>query len=141
MERETWPEYVSRVTAGCSRSDVAEAAQINVSAISRWLTSVSPPRAEKAVSFARGLGQNPIEALVAAGYLNPDEVDGAVQIVRGRSELSDDELIDELKERLTLRQSDSVVAGVDKFKKSARGWISREAPAKDARVRRGEDIG
>lgn len=102
MHNETWPEYLQRVTDGVPRKDIARAADLDPSGVSRWITGTTArPKAEKVVAFARGLRLNPIEALVAAGYLDPSEVNGVVEIVRTRSELSDGELVDEIAQRLT----------------------------------------
>jgi len=57
------------------------------------------------VSFARGLGQPPIEALIAAGYLEPQEAAGAIEVMRSREDLSDSELLIELGNRLAERPS------------------------------------
>jgi len=73
-----------------------------VSGVSRWLTGVTgQPKAQMVISFARGLNQRPIEALVAAGYLEPEEVKGAVEVMRSPSDMSNDELLTELADRLS----------------------------------------
>lgn len=116
--RESWAAYVRRITAGLPRKEIAEAADINVSAVSRWLTGASPPSPEKAISFARGLGQSPIKALVAAGYLDEgDDVDGAVEIVQSLDVLSDDALIDELRDRLRRRAADQPQPGLERVER------------------------
>lgn len=103
VEREDWTHYVQRITSGVSRKDVARAAGIHESGLHRWLNDKNKPRVEKIVGFARGLGQSPVEALIAAGHLNPEEVAGVIEVYQSRSELSDDELIAELAERLATR--------------------------------------
>lgn len=135
MHHETWPEYIRRVTSGVSRKDIACAAEVNVSGVSRWMTGASRPSAEKVVSFARGLHLNPVEALVAAGYLDAAEIDGAVEVVRARSQLSDDELLRELAQRL--RRSSRIVT--DESQDSSWPPIHWEAPGKESRVVRDED--
>ena len=102
-KRENWTEYVQRVTVGVARKDVAQAAGIDASGISRWINSEQRPRAENVVAFARGLRQSPIEALIAAGYLEPYEASGVIEVMRSREELSDTELLIELGERLAER--------------------------------------
>jgi transcriptional regulator with XRE-family HTH domain len=102
MKQENWPHYVGRVALGLSRRAIAEAAGVNVSAVSRWMTGVSLPSAEAAVTLARGLGQPPIEALMAAGIVRPDEVDGAFEVMQVR-EWTDAELLAELAVRLAQR--------------------------------------
>lgn len=100
--RESWIQYVQRVTEGVSRKDVGRAAGIDPSGLSRWLGG-KRPSAEKVVAFARGLHQSPIEALIAAGYIEPGEASGVIEVMRSRTELSDAELLIELGERLAER--------------------------------------
>lgn len=131
VQAETWPEYVARVTSGVSRKDIAQAADVNVSGVSRWLTGTSRPSAEKVVTFARGLRLNPVEALVAAGYLDVAEIAGAVEVVRTRSQLSDEELLSELAVRLD-RSSRSVVARDDAQEPPNWGRGFRPPPPSDS---------
>lgn len=102
--QETWPSYVRRVTQGLDRKTIAAAAGMNVSGVGRWLHAVSRPSAEKVISFARGLHHSPIEALVAAGYLDEDDIGGAVKVVQSLAALSDDAVIEELRDRLRRRR-------------------------------------
>lgn len=110
---ETWPSYVRRITTGLDRKQIAAAADMDVSGVSRWMRGTSKPSIEKVISFARGLRHSPVEALVAAGYLNEGDLNGTVQIMQSLSELSDDALMDELRVRLRARapQSASDVLG------------------------------
>lgn len=108
---ETWAAYVRRITDGLPRKDIAEAADINVSAVSRWLSGASRPSPEKVIGFARGLNQSPLEALVAAGYLKETDIIGAVAIVQSLSTHSDDALVDELRDRLRLTRSATELLG------------------------------
>lgn len=74
--RETWPSYVRRITQGLDRKAIAAAAGMNVSGVSRWLNEATRPSPEKVISFARGLHHSPIEALLAAGYLEDTDIGG-----------------------------------------------------------------
>lgn len=98
---EDWPSYVGRVTEGMDRKDIAKAADLNVSGVSRWLTGVSQPSPEKAIHFARSLNRNPVEALVAAGYLEAADIPGAVTIMQPLEAVSTDALLAELRRRAT----------------------------------------
>lgn len=97
---ENWAAYVRRITCGLTRKEIAEAANLDVSGVSRWLRGVSQPSPEKAIEFARSLEQSAVDALIAAGYLDETDVPGAVTVVQSLSELSDDVLVDELRGRL-----------------------------------------
>lgn len=105
MTNEDWASYVQRITAGLPREQIAAAAGIHVTGVYRWLRDQNKPRAEKVVAFARSLNQSPLEALIAAGYLAAEEVGGAVEIVRSSSQMSDQELLDEVAQRLAERHS------------------------------------
>jgi hypothetical protein len=78
-----------------------------VSALSRWLNGTNRPAADKAVAFARSLHRSPIEALIAAGYLEPHEAAGVIKVVRSRADFSDLELLAELGDRLAERPGSS----------------------------------
>lgn len=99
--QETWAEYVRRVTERVAQKDVAERTGVDQTGISRWIRGkTKAPRAESVVSFARGLQLSPVEALIAAGYLDVAEAASAVAVAASVSDLSNDALIDELRDRL-----------------------------------------
>lgn len=104
MARESWTEYVQRITANVPRKEIARAAQINISGISRWISGETRPSAEKVVAFARGLHQSPLEALIAAGYIEPHEVSGVIEVVRSLDEVSDEELLAQVAARMAARE-------------------------------------
>lgn len=102
MNSESWSEYVRRSTSHMTQAKAAELAGVNAAAIGRWIRGeTDAPRAESVVAFARALGLPPVEALVAAGYLEPNEASHAIQIRNGISDYSDVELLDELRRRAT----------------------------------------
>lgn len=105
IHREPWAKYVARVTHGLTPKQVAEQVGLHVSTIRRWLNGEENGTVESVIAFARGLGERPAEALVHRGFLEPEELDGAFQVVRAPSELSDKELLAELTERLAERPS------------------------------------
>lgn len=72
---ETWWEYVDRISGGAEQKTVAEAAGITAGQVSRWSDGHNP-NAKNVIQFARHYGRPPTEALVAAGYMNQDEVAG-----------------------------------------------------------------
>jgi hypothetical protein len=89
----------------------------------RRLDSLRPPRhprpppqrhrpsPEKVITFARSLNKSPIEALIAAGYLNTVDTEAAVEVIQSLSLLSDDVLIDELRTRLRGRHQPEELPG------------------------------
>lgn len=100
---ESWSEYVRRVGRGVQRKDIAAAAGINQSGLSRWIAG-DRPDAAKVVSFARAFQRPPVEALVAAGYLEPEELNAKVVHVHvGVRSISTEDLMAELERRLAER--------------------------------------
>lgn len=106
QKHETWTEYVERILGGVSRKDAAQQAGVSEATMSRWITGTGKKRpvAESVVEFARAFNQEPVKALIAAGYLQPDDLNGKViEVYQSRAELSDGELIAELADRLAAR--------------------------------------
>jgi transcriptional regulator with XRE-family HTH domain len=98
----TWWRYVQTVTGGAAQKDVAAATGIDQSSISRWQRGSNTPRAEAVVALARSFGRSPVEALVAAGYLEGDEL-GVVELTTLTGDLtavSIDSLLSEIRRRL-----------------------------------------
>jgi|KBSSwiStaDraftv2_1062776.scaffolds.fasta_scaffold254847_1 transcriptional regulator with XRE-family HTH domain len=98
----TWWQYVVTVTGNAAQKEIAAAAGIDQSSISRWQRGSITPRAEAVVALARAYGRSPVEALVAAGYLSSTEV-GVVELTTLTGDLSGasvDSLLSELRRRL-----------------------------------------
>ena len=102
MAESTWWQYVLTVTGGAAQKDIAETTGIDQSSISRWQRGTTTPRAEAVVALARAYGRSPVEALVAAGYLERDEL-GVVELTTLTGDLSRvsvDSLLSELRRRV-----------------------------------------
>ena len=97
---ETWWSYVQRISAGAPNRDIAIAAELTPSAISRWKTG-DVPRAENVIAFARGYNRPPQEALVVAGYLDESEAAEVVEVTHGLSDFDVVALVAELQRRVT----------------------------------------
>ena len=99
---DSWWGYVQHVSAYAANKDIADAAQMDASAISRWKRG-DQPRAQNVVAFARAYSRPAVEALVAAGYLTEADlvVMGAVQIARSTiAEVPNSELVEEMQRRM-----------------------------------------
>jgi transcriptional regulator with XRE-family HTH domain len=106
--RVSWWEYVITVTGDAAQKDIAAATGIDQSSISRWQRGTNKPRAEAVVALARAYGRSPVEALVAAGYLNSDEL-GVVELTTLTGDLrsaSVDSLLSELRRRVVAGNSE-----------------------------------
>ena len=97
---ETWPEYVRRIAGTLTQAQIAvKIGGVSTSNIGRWLRGEpGMPAAENVIAFAKGFKRPPIEALIAAGYFDPDEV--IPQARTPLSEFSNAELMDELRRRV-----------------------------------------
>ncbi len=94
----TWAAYVRRLAGQLTQAQVAMKTGVAASNVGRWIRDEPGlPRAETVIAFARAFGQPPIEALVAAGYLSPE--DGASRARTPLDEYSYAELIAELQRR------------------------------------------
>ena len=95
---ETWPQYVRKVAGLRKQEEIAELTGLSQATVSAWLRGAPGlPRAETVIAFARGFSRSPVEALVAAGYLQSDEA--SVKARTPLLEYSDRELLDELRRR------------------------------------------
>lgn len=96
-----WPSYMRRVTAGATQVQIAEQTGIEQTSISRWLLGKDRPRAELVIQFARAYNRSPVEALIAAGYLNTDEIGGVIELEADLSAVSPERMFDELRRQFT----------------------------------------
>lgn len=95
----TWWEYVTRIAAGEEQAAIAKRAGVGQSMVSRWQTST--PRPENVATFARAYDRPVLEAFVAAGFLTPEEAGERPSAPPSLASLTDDELIDEVRRRMT----------------------------------------
>lgn len=100
MTMETWPEYLRRITGGQTQAQIAEQVGIGRLSVCNWLHGKTRPKAETAIAVARVYRRPPIEALVAAAYLDRDEVGLPVEVRISPSQLSAEQLADEVRRRL-----------------------------------------
>jgi hypothetical protein len=100
-ETETWPEYVRRVTRSMPQTRIADITGIAQTNVGRWLRGeTDAPLATTVVTFARKLGENPVEALIAAGYITLQESGAEVVAYTGLQGYSTRQLLDELDRRV-----------------------------------------
>lgn len=97
---ETWPEYLRRITGGATQAQIAERIGIGRLSVCNWLHGKTRPKAETVIIVARVYQRSPIEALLAAGYLAPDEVGQPIDIRISPRDLPAQELADEVCRRL-----------------------------------------
>ena len=71
---ETWPDYLRRITGNATQAQIAERIGIGRLSVCNWLHGKTRPKAETVITVARVYGRPPVEALLAAQYLEPTEV-------------------------------------------------------------------
>lgn len=96
-----WSEYVRQQKRG-TQQELAERSGVNTATLSRWLAGKVLPSHEQVIAFSRGVGLNPIQGLVMAGYLTPSEARMAIKEL-SIGDLDDLVLLDELRRRAVLR--------------------------------------
>jgi len=77
----SWSTYFNEITDNAPGSSVAARLQISGSKVSYWRRGVRPPSPREAVHIARAYGRNPLEGLVAAGYLEAADVADQVSVI------------------------------------------------------------
>lgn len=71
-----WVFWLSSIAGADARQvDISERTGIDQSTVSRWYSARLMPSAATAVAVARAYAVAPIEALIAAGYLKPSDVE------------------------------------------------------------------
>lgn len=92
-----------RVIAGRDNGrTIAQKTGLGEASISRWMQGKTDPHPRQVVAIARAYGHSPLDALIAAGYLNEEEVQVARQQPRPFAirDFSDLELAQEMVRRV-----------------------------------------
>ncbi|MGW4426398.1 helix-turn-helix domain-containing protein [Streptosporangium sp. NPDC004631] len=97
---DTWWQYVERITSGATQRAIAATIDVDKATVWRWKTGTAPSP-EAVIRLARAYQRPIVEALVASGAITPEEADiRHVAVAPNLSELDDEELVDELLQRL-----------------------------------------
>lgn len=95
----SWSKYVTGVAPNAPQKEVAAAAKVDGSTVSRWKSGLAP-KPENVAAFARAYNRPVLEAFVAAGFLTREEA-GEKPSGRPRmADLSNDELLAEISKRI-----------------------------------------
>lgn len=97
---ETWPEYLRRITGSQTQSQIAECIGIGRLSVCHWLHGKTRPKPETVITVARMYNRSPIEALLAAGYLNPGEIRMPIDSRSSPQDLPAEEIAFEVQRRL-----------------------------------------
>lgn len=96
----SWSTYFNEITEYATGSSIAQRLGVSDSKVSYWRRGERPPSPREAADIARAFGRNPLEGLVAAGYLEAADVSDNVSVVAHTlADYSDVELAQELLRR------------------------------------------
>jgi transcriptional regulator with XRE-family HTH domain len=97
---ETWPAYLRRVSAGATQAQIAARVGVGRLSVCNWLRGTTHPKAETVIDVARAYRRSPVEALIAARYLEPSEAAEPVVIRASLADARADDLGAEVSARL-----------------------------------------
>lgn len=103
---ETWWQYVERVSTGATQVAIAQATGVDKATVWRWKAEKARPKPEAVIEVARAYRRPVTEALAAAGFISSDEA-GVTEVVieSSLSDLDDEDLIKEVRRRMTRHRS------------------------------------
>lgn len=70
-----WSRYIADTHGDDTNTAIALRVGVDKSTIGRWRTGASSATPGQVVAYARAYKRSPMEALIAAGYLAPEELD------------------------------------------------------------------
>lgn len=95
-----WWEYVIRTSGTNVQKTMAEDTGISETAFSRWKKEQNKAEAPHVIAFARAYQRPPVEALVAAGILSEEDAASVIEVHRGLTDVTNEELLDAVRNRL-----------------------------------------
>jgi len=100
-----WGSYLRTITANATGAEIARALGVSESKVSYWKRGERPPTIAECIKVSRHYGRPPLEGLIAAGYLDADDLGDANVTIAPTSlgAFSDADLADELLRRARQR--------------------------------------
>jgi transcriptional regulator with XRE-family HTH domain len=97
-----WDNYFAALIGADSNAEAARKSGITEATLGRWKKGSVDPKPRQVVVIARAYNASPVEALIAAGYLHPDDIDQPAQAPRRLqiTEFTELELAQELVRRI-----------------------------------------
>lgn len=138
---DSWRDYVVRISGTEEQKVIAEKSGIGATVINRWFKERNEPSAKLVVAFARAYSRPPVEALVAAGVIAEGDAASAIEVQRDLRELSDDDLLREVRRRMSHRsqQQDQGIVRIDRVKSNPLPPDLSEADAASRRRKQSDD--
>lgn len=128
----SWWQYVERIAPGAPQAEIAKAAGVTPPTVSRWSTGKQGIDPAAAASFARAHHRPVLEAFVAAEFLTDKEAKARPTVAPTLDSLSDDDLIAEIRRRLSERDD-----GDGNTAPNKRAGVSPASEARKPRAGRG----
>lgn len=106
-ETTPWAIYLRALSDNATNASISITTGIPAPTLSRWFTGDYEPKPRQVVQVAHAYKANPLSALVAAGYLDADEVDLAMVAPRRLQlrEFTELEIAEEMVRRIAEGQS------------------------------------
>lgn len=110
-----WWNYVQEHTGGDTQEKIARRVDISTPSVGRWQRGT--PKPENVAAFARAYDRPVLEAFIAAGFLTEEEAKARIVIDKTVSpqSFSNEQLVNEIRRRLTLAASESVTFANEDF--------------------------
>lgn len=101
-DKTPWSEYIDATSAGAYNAVIADRIGVDPATVGRWRAGAVDPKPRQVVAYARAFDLSPVQALVAAGYLDESELDLPVTPPRAFSlrDFSTSELLEEALSRV-----------------------------------------
>ena len=124
----SWSQYIKQIAPGAQQKEIAAAAGVDGSTVSRWASGLAP-KPDNVAAFARAYNRPVLEAFVAAGFLTADEAKQRPVGAPDLSKLPVEEMLEEIRRRFSmLTMADtSNVTPIRTSEPVDDGWPSEEA--------------
>lgn len=122
----SWQQYVGRHLVGKPQSWLASEVGVNPGTVSRWTRGEQTAEANMVIKVARAVGDEPLAALVAAGFLTPDEAGATVVAEPDYSQLSNDDLLELVRDRMREAGTADDAAPIDSARTPGMGGAGAE---------------
>lgn len=102
MDSNTWDQYLTECSGGEPNNKIAARVGVDPATVGRWRSGAIDPKPRQAISVARAYDRNPLEALIAAGYLSSEDIGDVVTISAPQdlTTISTRTLVEELESRV-----------------------------------------